>query len=90
MKTKINLTIDANLIQIAKNFAKNKKISLSALVENLLQRTIQESQAELPHTKNNQLNDSLESFHTRNRIYQNEVPENFEDTKLSERYKKYE
>ena len=42
MKTKLNLTIDINLIPISKNYAQIQGISLSQLVENLLREKTSE------------------------------------------------
>jgi len=39
MKTRLNLTIDENLIPKTKNYAKSHGISVSQLVEDLLRKT---------------------------------------------------
>lgn len=44
MKTKLNLTIDEELIPISKEYAKSEGVSLSRLVENLLRKVTQKQQ----------------------------------------------
>lgn len=41
MKSKINLTIDEELVPQSKNYAKKQGLSVSQLVEDLLRKTVQ-------------------------------------------------
>lgn len=44
MKTKLNLTIDENLVPKSKRYAKTKGLSVSQLVENMLREVTQKQE----------------------------------------------
>ena len=48
MQTKLTLTIEQNLIEHAKNYAKSKGRSLSDLIENYLMLLLEEQDTNLP------------------------------------------